>query len=90
VLVEAMASGLPVVAPRAGGPLEIVEDGVTGLLYSPGDADSAAAAVRTLLDDPGRAAEMGAAGRARVRERFDAKRHTDLLRRAIAGPIVRP
>ena len=82
-LLEAMASGLPVVAPRAGGPIEIVDDGVTGLLYPPGDADAAATAVKSLLDDPERASRMGAAGRDRVRDSFEAERQTAVLAQAI-------
>jgi phosphatidylinositol alpha 1,6-mannosyltransferase len=50
-LQEAAASGLPVVAPAAGGPLDLVEDGVTGFLVSPGDPDALAAAVARLTSD---------------------------------------
>jgi phosphatidylinositol alpha 1,6-mannosyltransferase len=51
-LQEAAASGLPVVAPAAGGPLDLVADGVTGFLVQPGSADAIAAAVATLAADP--------------------------------------
>ncbi len=71
-MIEAMAAGLPVVAPAAGGPLEIVEHGVTGLLYPPGDSERAAEHVLRFLRDPGEAARMGLAGRASVRSRFAA------------------
>jgi phosphatidylinositol alpha 1,6-mannosyltransferase len=50
-LQEAAASGLPVVAPAAGGPLDIVEDGVTGFLVTPGDPDALAHAVAALASD---------------------------------------
>ena len=50
-LLEALASGRPVAAPAAAGPLEIVSDGA-GRLYAPGDADDGARAVRALLGDP--------------------------------------
>ena len=50
-LQEAAASGLPVVAPNAGGPLDIVEDGVTGFLVTPGDPDALATAVSELAAD---------------------------------------
>jgi phosphatidylinositol alpha 1,6-mannosyltransferase len=50
-LQEAAASGLPVVAPAAGGPLDIVEDGVTGFLVTPGDPDALARAVVTLASN---------------------------------------
>ena len=51
VLLEALASGRPVAAPAAGGPLEIVPGGA-GRLYAPGDADAGARAVEALLDTP--------------------------------------
>lgn len=69
-LIEGMAAGLPVVAPAGGGPLEIVEDGVTGFLYPPGDAEAAASCVVRLVQDPPMARRMGIAGRRRVEERF--------------------
>ena len=65
-LQEAAASGLPVVAPAAGGPLDLVEDGVTGYLVPPGDADAFAAAVARLAADPEACAAFGAAGRRKV------------------------
>jgi phosphatidylinositol alpha 1,6-mannosyltransferase len=65
-LQEAAASGLPVVAPAAGGPLDLVEDGVTGYLVPPGDADAFAAAVGKLAADPRARAAFGAAGRRKV------------------------
>jgi phosphatidylinositol alpha 1,6-mannosyltransferase len=48
---EAMASGLPVVAPASGGPLDLVRQGVTGFLVPPGDAGALADAVRVLAGD---------------------------------------
>lgn len=48
---EAMAAGCPVVASRVGGLPEVIEDGVTGLLFPPGDAAALAAAVRRILGD---------------------------------------
>ncbi|MDQ0711979.1 phosphatidylinositol alpha 1,6-mannosyltransferase [Streptomyces luteogriseus] len=66
---EAMASGLPVVAPAAGGPLDLVAHGHTGLLVPPRDATAVRDAVRSLAADPGRRAAFGAAGRATVEGR---------------------
>ena len=74
VVIEAMALGLPVVAPAAAGPLEIVEDGVSGLLYAPDDAPAAAESVLRLIRDRELARRLGAAGRARVAERFSLER----------------
>ncbi|MFD9097269.1 glycosyltransferase family 4 protein [Streptomyces collinus] len=66
---EAMASGVPVVAPAAGGPLDLVDHGRTGLLVPPHDAAAVTGAVTALTADPDLRAAFGAAGRARVRER---------------------
>jgi phosphatidylinositol alpha 1,6-mannosyltransferase len=63
---EAAASGLPVVAPASGGPLDLVDDGGTGYLVPPGDPDALTAAVRKLADDPALRAALGAAARRRV------------------------
>jgi phosphatidylinositol alpha 1,6-mannosyltransferase len=63
---EAAASGLPVVAPAAGGPLDLVDDGVTGYLVAPGDAGALAAAVGSLAASPSLRAAMGEAARAKV------------------------
>jgi phosphatidylinositol alpha 1,6-mannosyltransferase len=68
-LQEAAASGLPVVAPAAGGPLDLVDDGVTGYLVPPGDADAFPAAVARLAADPQARAAFGAAGRRKVLSR---------------------
>ena len=60
---EAMASGLPVVAPAAGGPLDLVEPHRTGYLVPPGRADGFTAAVAELALDPVRRAAFGATAR---------------------------
>lgn len=66
-LVEALASGRPVVAPAAAGPLEIV-DASCGALYAPGDAHAAATA---LVDVVRRADQLGPAARTRADAHFD-------------------
>lgn len=65
-LQEAAASGLPVVAPAAGGPIDIVGDGITGFLVPPGAAGPLADAVARLAGDPVLRATMGRAGREKV------------------------
>lgn len=69
VIVEGMLAGRPVVATRAGGAVEIVEDGVTGQLVSPGDVRELAAAIRHVTSSPACLA-FGSAGRARAKEHF--------------------
>ena len=63
---EAAASGLPVVAPAVGGPLDLVDEGVTGFLVPPGDGGALAAAVWRLADDPPLRTAMSEAARRRV------------------------
>ena len=65
-LQEAHASGLPVIAPAVGGPLDLIDHGVDGLLFGAGDDDGLRQAVQTLRDEPERRAQMGEAGRRRV------------------------
>jgi phosphatidylinositol alpha 1,6-mannosyltransferase len=65
-LQEAAASGLPVVAPAAGGPIDLVGDGVTGFLVPPGDPGALADAVAGLAADPVLRASQGRAARQRV------------------------
>ena len=71
VLMEAMASGVPVVASRISGIPELVDDGVTGMLVSPGDAESLARALARLHEDPGLRQELARAGRMKVVSEFD-------------------
>ncbi len=63
---EAAASGLPVIAPAAGGPLDLVAEDVTGFLVPPGDGDALAAAAGRLVADPALRRRMGEAARRRV------------------------
>jgi len=73
VFVEAMAAGLPIVACRAAAVPEVVEDGRTGLLVSPGSPDELAMALETVLGNDGLRAALGAAGR-RCVEAYDLER----------------
>lgn len=70
VIVEAMASKLPVVASDTGGVPELVVDGVTGTLVTPDRVDPIVAAIRSYLDEPARAETHGAAGRSRAESTF--------------------
>ena len=69
-IMEAMASGLPVVATAVGGIPELVRDGHTGRLVRPADADALASAILDLLDHPGRLAEFGREGRRMMERSF--------------------
>lgn len=80
VALEAMASGLPVVAARAGGVPDLVADGQTGLLCPPEDAACLMSALRTLRDDRELRQRMGEAGRTRA-EGWSWSRTTAGLRR---------
>ncbi|MEO6029932.1 MAG: glycosyltransferase family 4 protein [Candidatus Binatia bacterium] len=75
VLIEAMALERPLIAPREGGPLEIVVDGETGLLIPPRDPNALATAIDRLVADPELRHRMGAAARARVDAVFDIRHH---------------
>jgi glycosyltransferase involved in cell wall biosynthesis len=89
-VLEAMAAGRPVVATAVVGTTEAVVDGVTGLLVPPRDPAALARAISRLLEDPELARRLGAAGRARVEERFsaDAMAHrvSDLYDEILAAP----
>ncbi|WP_437524766.1 glycosyltransferase [Sorangium sp. So ce726] len=87
---EAMAEGLPVVATAVGGMAEQVDDGVTGRLVPPGDAEALSAALVELGADPARRARMGAAGWERARERFSLERMVaDYVGLCLGGRDVR-
>jgi glycosyltransferase involved in cell wall biosynthesis len=83
-LLEAMACGLPVVATRAGGVVDIVEDNRSGLLVSARDPASIANAVASLANDATTRAQLGSAARTRVSENFSmdamTKKTIDLYR----------
>ena len=85
-LVEALACGVPVVAPAAGGPREIADDSCARL-YRPGDADAAAAALTAALAER---PHLSAAARARAEQRFDLResrrRYAEHFPRAAPAP----
>jgi len=79
VLAEAMAAGVPVVAPAAGGIPDVVDDERTGFLYPPGDVKAMAEAITVLLEDPEKAKKMGEAGREKVDRLWRAERVADSI-----------
>ena len=70
VVVEGMLSGNPVVASAAGGVLEIIDDGKTGWLVEPGDADALAQTLRSVLENKTRTAAIAEAGQSHARATF--------------------
>ncbi|MFI7602930.1 glycosyltransferase family 4 protein [Actinoplanes sp. NPDC049681] len=88
---EAMASGLPVVAPAAGGPRDLVQDGRTGHLVPPYRSEGFTDAVAGLAADPDRRALFGAAGRVAIEGRSWAAVGDELIghyEAALAGSLV--
>jgi glycosyltransferase involved in cell wall biosynthesis len=79
VILEAMASGLPVISTPVSGIPEVVRDGETGFLVPEHDPTAVADAAARLIADPELASRLGAAGRAFVREEFDLDRNVERL-----------
>jgi glycosyltransferase involved in cell wall biosynthesis len=93
-VIEALAAERPAVATAVGGTPDVVRDGVDGFLVDPADGDALAARLAELAGDPQRRAEMGAAGRERVLERYAVDRLVDdidrLYRRLLAEHGLKP
>jgi glycosyltransferase involved in cell wall biosynthesis len=70
VILQAQAMGRPVVATKIGGIPEVVEDGVTGLLIEPRDANALAAKIGAILDDPALAERLREAGRSQIEAKY--------------------
>jgi glycosyltransferase involved in cell wall biosynthesis len=88
VVLEAMATGKPVVATAHGGPLDIIEDGRSGELVPPGDVIAMADAITALVRDPARRARVGALARARVIAMYSAEQYVagvDAVYREVAA-----
>jgi glycosyltransferase involved in cell wall biosynthesis len=83
VVLEAQASGLPVIVSDRGGPRENIREGETGLVAEGTNAESFSRAVRVLLDDPGRREAMGKAARAHM-EAAHTRRYETILDQMIA------
>lgn len=88
VLMEAMASELPVLAPGVMGVRELVHDGVNGRVLPPGRADEYAEAIADLAGSPGDRRRLGAAGRETVSAEFDIAKSAERLAALFAGYTV--
>jgi glycosyltransferase involved in cell wall biosynthesis len=96
ILIEAAASGLPIVTTDVPGCREIVEHEVNGLRVPARDAQSLAAAMRRLIEDPDKRVRFGRTGRRKVLAEFDERNviastlkvYDELLRRAPARPLL--
>ena len=85
VLLEAMASGCPVISTRVGGIPEIIDHEQNGLLIEPGDVPSLATAIERLLRDPELRARLGTNARRKAEARFDVRKNTVALYRLFAA-----
>lgn len=90
VLLEAMAMAVPVVATRVGGIPQLVHDGETGVLISPGDDRALADAVKQLMGDPVRAATLGESARRYVKTHYSFDRRMERLERILEDLLNRP
>jgi glycosyltransferase involved in cell wall biosynthesis len=88
VVLEAMASGTPLVTTAAGGIAAVVEDGRTAVVVAERDADALAAAAARILKDPDSGRRMGAAARAVVQERFGWARAAERFDAAYARALA--
>lgn len=86
-LMEAMACGLPVVASRISGIPELVEDGVSGLLFTPRDSVAAADALARLFADPQLRIRMGQSARKRIAASYDLSKNARVLAERIRSEI---
>ncbi len=80
-VMEAMASGLPIVATAVGGVPELIADGETGRLVPAGSTTALAQALIDMLDQPAQAAELGRAARRRIEQKFSFDRMVDQFAR---------
>ena len=86
VVLEALACGCPVIAPRAGGIASLVSEGETGLLYTPGDLDDAVRATRMVLEDIGVRARLAQSAR-RIVECWNWENAIDKVRQVYRDTI---
>jgi glycosyltransferase involved in cell wall biosynthesis len=90
VVLEAMAGGVPVLAAQVGGLPDLIEDGRNGLFCNPLEAESMAAGVKRLLDEPRLAEELVRTARQNARDRYHplsiARRHVEIYDEVVSNP----
>jgi sugar transferase (PEP-CTERM/EpsH1 system associated) len=69
-ILEAMSSGLPIIATQVGGTPELIEEGISGLMFTPGDADTLTRILADYAADPARCERQGIAARTRIENEF--------------------
>ncbi len=87
-ILEAMATGLPVIATDLGGAGEVIEEGKTGLLVSPGDSVQLADAMLKLSASPGKVLQMGEAANSTVLKHFTVKNMTKTIVEQVYRPLI--
>jgi glycosyltransferase involved in cell wall biosynthesis len=88
-ILEAYAHGKPVIGSRIGGIPEMIDDGRTGLLFTPGDADELSECIQSLWADKSLRADMGRAALAKVEREFSCQSHYERLM-GVYGTLCRP
>lgn len=88
-LALSFACGLPVIASRLGAMAEIVEDGKTGLHFTPGDAAELGAKVRWAVENPERMREMGRTARLVYKRMFSPERNYEMLLQVYQAALER-
>ncbi len=89
-LLDALAAGTPVVCSRIGGLPEIIEDGVTGRLFTAGDAQACARAIGELWSNPALARQMGTAGQQKTRQEYTPQRYYERLMATYDAAMANP
>jgi glycosyltransferase involved in cell wall biosynthesis len=86
-IIEAMAAGCPVMVSNLGGPAELFDDGVEGLLFEPGNAAELSQGMASLLADPSRMEAMGSAARALYEDKYSTSQHARNLVRLFGNVL---
>lgn len=87
VCIEAMASGVPVIATKVGGNLELIEEGITGFLVEKADPNQIAYKILQLIEDPQLRGKMGDAEKKRASVMFDIRENAALIERVICKEL---